>query len=159
MADADKLTDNDKDKLTRPPGYYSKGERSKIIRITKDHPFYRTSNKGNVSEPRLIMAKYLNRNLTKDDVVYHKDGDKDNNDISNLIVLTRREYHNIQSCARLERARARIDSKISVYKQRIIDSGIDPDTLSKDDTSGRWREVDRDREAYDRSRHRGEVEE
>lgn len=138
--------------LIRPPDYYSKGKRSRIVRIGKDHPYYRTSNKGNISEPRLIMAIHLGRNLTKDDIVYRKNDDYDDNAVDNLIVLTKREFFNIQSCARLERARDRIISKISVYKQRIIDSGIDPVTLIKDDANGRWREVDRDREAYERSR-------
>lgn len=138
--------------LISPPDYYSKGKRSRIVRIGKDHPYYRTSNKGNISEPRLIMAIHLGRNLTRDDIVYRKNDDYDDNAVDNLIVLTKREFFNIQTCVRLERARDRIISKISVYKQRIIDSGIDPITLIKDDPDGRWREVDRDREAYERSR-------
>ncbi len=160
MVEVDKMTDKDKKELNRPPGYYSKGERSRVIRVNKDHPYYRTSNKGNISEPRLIMAEHLGRNLTNDDIVYIKDGDHSNMSVDNLVVLTKREYHNIQTCARLERAVERINSKISVYKQRIIDSGIDPVTLTKDNPDARYREVDRDREAYDRSRrYRGEVEE
>lgn len=143
--------------LTRLPAYYDKGERSMIVHIGKDHPYYHTSNKGAISVARLIMAQHLGRNLTKDDIVYHKDEDKDNNDISNLIVLTKREYHNIQTHARLKRTLERVSSKVSIYRQRIIDSGIDPDTLNKEDSDGRWREVDRDREAYERSRHRVDV--
>ncbi len=146
--------------LIRPPGYYSKGERSRILRIGRDHPYYRTSNNGNISEPRLIMAEHLGRNMTKDDIVYVKDGNHSNMAVDNLVVLTKREYHNIQSCARLERAVERINSKISVYKQRITDAGIDPVTLIKSNPNDRFREVDRDREAYDRSRRRrGDVEE
>lgn len=141
------------DELIRRPSYYSKGERSKVVRIDRDHPYYRTSNKGSISEPRLIMAEHLGRNLTKDDIVYLKDGDHSNNSVDNMIVLTKREYHNIQSCARLERARDRIISKIAVYKQRITDSGIDPDTLTREASTDRCREVDRDKEAYDRGRH------
>ena len=146
--------------LTRPPDYYSKGDRSTILRINKDHPYYRTSNNGSISLPRLVVAERLGRNLTKDDIVYHKDENKDNNDIDNLVVLTKREYHNIQTYARLKRNAERLDSKLSLYKQRIIDSGIDPDTLVKEDPDDRWREVDRDREAFERSRgHREEIEE
>lgn len=141
------------DELIRRPGYYSKGERSKIVRVYRDHPYYRTSNKGSISEPRLIMATHLGRNLTKDDIVYLKDGNLNNNSVDNMIVLTKREYHNIQSCARLERARDRITSKIAVYKQHITDCGIDPDTLTREISSDRCREVDRDIEAYNRGRH------
>lgn len=160
MVEVDTLTDDDKLKLIKPPNYYDKGDRSVIVRVDKDHPYYRTSNKGNVSLPRLIMAEHLGRNLTNEDIVYHRDRNKDNNDISNLMVLTKREYYNIHSCARLERALERITSRISVYKQRIADSGINPETLIKDNPNARYREVDRDREAYDRSKaHRRSVEE
>ena len=165
MVRIDIMTDSDKNELTRAPGYYKKYKRSEILRIDKSHPYYRTSNKGNISEPRLIMAEHLGRNLTKDDIVYLKDGDVKNTAIDNLIVLTKREYFNIQTCARLEKARDRIISKISVYRQRIIDSGIDPaaldvgSTVAIDDPEGRWRQLDRDREAKDRSRRssRGEI--
>lgn len=153
MGTIDKLTDSDMKELTRPPRYYRKGERSRILRISRDHPYYRTSNRGGISEPRLIMATHLGRNLTKDDIVYLKDGNVNNNLVNNMIVLTKREYHNIQSCARLERTRDRIISKIAVYKQRITDSGIDPDTLTRETSTDRCREVDRDKEAFDRSRH------
>ena len=160
MVIVDEMTDNDKKELTRAPSYYNRYKRSKILRVDKDHPYYRTSNKGNISEPRLIMATHLGRNLTKDDIVYRKNEDLTNNAVDNFVVLTKREYFNIQTCARLERFRDRIISKISVYKQRIIDSGIDPTTLVKEDPTGRWREVDRDREAAERSRRgRGEYEE
>ena len=148
--------------LTRPPSYYSK-VRSKIIRIGKDHPYYRTSNKGNISEHRLIMAEHLGRNLTKDNIVCHKDDDSSNNEINNLIVLTRREFATIRDWKRLKIRRARIDSIISIYEQRIADAGIDLDTLSRSSDSisdGRYREVDRDREAFERSRrYSGSVDE
>ena len=161
MGEVSELTDSDKKELIRMPSYYrGSKKRSRVVRIGKDHPYYRTSNKGNISEPRLIMAEHLGRNLTRDDIVYLKDGNVDNKEINNLVVLTKREYHNIQSCVRLEIARERISSKISVYKQRIIDSGIDPVTLCKTNPDDRFRGVDRDKEAYERGRRgRGEPEE
>lgn len=146
--------------LAKPPSYYNKGIRSRIIRIDKDHPYYRTSNKGNISEPRLIMATHLGRNLTKDDIVYRKSDNYDDNSVDNFIILTRREFATIRDWKRLNKQRDRITSKISVYEQYMADYGIDPTTLTKSDPDGRWREVDRDREAFDRSRqHRGESEE
>ena len=146
--------------LVTMPSYYSKGKRSRVVRIGTDHPYYRTSNKGNISEPRLIMATHLGRNLTKDDIVYRKNDDYDNNAVDNLMVLTRREFATIRDWKRLKLLGARIASKISVYEQYIIDSGIDPITLERSNTNDRQREVDRDREAYERSRrYRGEVEE
>lgn len=48
--------------------------------------------KGNVKVHRLIMEQHLGRNLTKNEVVHHIDGNKKNNDISNLKVMTRGEH-------------------------------------------------------------------
>lgn len=60
-----------------------------------DH-FHHTLNdkdyKGYVYEHRYIVERYLNRPLSKSEVVHHKDGDKTNNDIENLEVLTRGEH-------------------------------------------------------------------
>ena len=150
------------EELITKPYYYKKDKRSKIVNINRDHPYYRTSNKGNISEPRLIMAEHLGRNLTKDDIIYHKDDDCDNNEVSNLICLTRREFATIRDLKRLKIRRERIDSIISIYEQRITDAGIDLDTLSRssDGIGDRHREVDRDREAFERSRrYSGETDE
>lgn len=138
--------------MVRPSRSYNNGKKYNMLRVNKDHPYYRTSNKGSVSESRLAMAAHLKRNLTNDDVVYHKDNNCNNNDISNLVVLTKKEYYNVQNYVRLKISRDRIISKISVYEQNIIDAGIDPITLEKNNPYDRYREVDRDRESYERSR-------
>ena len=44
-----------------------------------------------VSYSKWLMEKALNRKLTNNEVVYHKDGDTYNNDLSNLEVITRKE--------------------------------------------------------------------
>ncbi len=44
------------------------------------------------SEHRIIMEKLLGRPLEADEVVHHIDGNKWNNDLSNLTVVTRREH-------------------------------------------------------------------
>ncbi len=140
--------------LVNPPDYYHKATRSRIVRIGKDHPYYRTSNKGNISEARLIMAIHLGRNLTKDDIVYHKDDDSSNNETYNLIVTTRREFATIRDWKRLKRRRDRIISQMSIYEQYMLDAGIDPTTLIRSFEGNRYREVDRDRESYNRGRRR-----
>lgn len=146
--------------LIRLPNYYNKDNRSKIVRISRDHPFYRTSNRGNISEPRLIMAIHLGRNLTRDDIVYHKNDDNSDNELDNLIIVTRREFATIRDWKRLKKMKARIESQISVYEQYMIDAGIDSVTLTRSFANDRYREVDRDREAYERGRrHKGEAEE
>ena len=48
--------------------------------------------KGNVKEHRYIMEQYLGRKLNSNEVVHHKDGNKLNNNISNLQVMTKSEH-------------------------------------------------------------------
>ena len=43
---------------------------------------------------RVIYENYYNVQLTKNDIIHHKDGNKLNNDISNLERLTRAEHIN-----------------------------------------------------------------
>lgn len=135
--------------------------KNKMVRISKDHPYYRTSNKGSISEPRLVMAIHLGRNLTKDDNVYRKSDDYDDNSPDNLVVLSIKQFAAARERKRYKKLRTRIDSYISVYEQRLLDSGIEPaaldadTTLHVDDPEGRWRQLDRDREAFDRSRRYG----
>ncbi len=49
---------------------------------------------------RWVMQEYLGRELTIDEIVHHKDGNKLNNNIDNLIVLSRKSHgilHNPQT--------------------------------------------------------------
>lgn len=48
--------------------------------------------KGNVKEHRYIMEQYLGRKLKSNEVVHHIDGNRENNDIKNLQVMTRGEH-------------------------------------------------------------------
>ena len=41
---------------------------------------------------RLVMENYIGRYLNKDEVVHHKDGNKNNNDISNLELMKNSEH-------------------------------------------------------------------
>lgn len=61
---------------------------------SKDNKYIKLylSNGSVVDEHRYIMTNYLNRELSYNDVVHHKDGNKKNNDISNLELLSRKEH-------------------------------------------------------------------
>lgn len=48
--------------------------------------------KGNVKNHRYIMERYLGRKLNENEIIHHKDGNKLNNDINNLEVMTRSEH-------------------------------------------------------------------
>lgn len=41
---------------------------------------------------RYIMEQVLGRTLSRDEVVHHIDGDRTNNDLSNLVVMSRSEH-------------------------------------------------------------------
>jgi len=76
--------------------YFWKGGRYQSIKgyilIWKpDHP--KTNNKGYIYEHRLIMEKHIGRYLTKDEVVHHKNGIKNDNRIENLKLFSSNSEH------------------------------------------------------------------
>lgn len=43
-------------------------------------------------EHRVVMEKHLGRALNRSEIVHHIDGNRENNDISNLQVMSKREH-------------------------------------------------------------------
>ena len=59
-----------------------------LIRLLEDDPYYCMINTGGyVVEHRYVMAKHLGRPLTQEEEVHHIDGDRKNNNISNLQLV------------------------------------------------------------------------
>lgn len=56
-----------------------------------DHPF--SNKKGYVFEHRLVMEKFLDRYLTKQEVVHHKNKNRQDNRIENLILFPNQKEH------------------------------------------------------------------
>lgn len=58
------------------------------INVGLDHPMASASSPY-VGEHRLVMAEKLGRSLSSDEIVHHLDGDKQNNDPDNLVLVDR----------------------------------------------------------------------
>jgi len=62
------------------------------IWLDKSDFFYPMSNDGRVLEHRLAMARHLDRLLSKDEFVHHKNGVRSDNRLENLELTTRGEH-------------------------------------------------------------------
>jgi hypothetical protein len=68
-----------------------------IVYVDRVDPYFPMSSKkekwgGYVLEHRLVMARSLNRCLASNEIIHHKDGDKQNNTLSNLTIMTREKH-------------------------------------------------------------------
>lgn len=66
--------------------------RSRYVGMSDGYTRLYLSNKRVVSEHRWIMEQYLGRKLKPSELIHHKDGDRSNNEISNLELTTRKEH-------------------------------------------------------------------
>ena len=60
-----------------------------LIKLADTDPFYcMHNNHGYVAEHRLVIARHLGRPLVQGEIVHHIDGDKQNNQLNNLLLTT-----------------------------------------------------------------------
>lgn len=82
-----------------------------------------------IKEHRAVMEKHLGRKLSRDEHVHHIDGDRTNNDISNLVVLTRGEHSKIHREEEYKRGKIPFGTSNEKRKKKIIGVNKNGDTL------------------------------
>jgi len=73
-----------------PTGKESKSQRYVTVFVGKDHPMAQKS--GRVYEHRLVMSQHLKRPLKSWEYVHHLNGDKKDNRLENLVIVTIGEH-------------------------------------------------------------------
>lgn len=87
---------NSKNRLREKAANYRTGTTTRngyILELKNDERYSGT----HISQHRLVMEKHLGRNLSKDEVVHHIDKNKSNNNIENLMLLTKSDHARIHS--------------------------------------------------------------
>ena len=90
-----KLSDETKRKISEShkkhgPGHKKKRQDGYIVVHYPDHP--NSTKSGYVMEHKLVMEKHIGRYLEKDEVVHHKNGNRADNRIENLALMTFNEH-------------------------------------------------------------------
>ena len=84
---------------SRKPGYTRINGGYVHVRVPHDSPFISMASRGElyIAQHRLVMAEHLGRVLTRHEFVHHIDGDKANNAIENLKIMSNSEHASMHS--------------------------------------------------------------
>ena len=89
-----------------------------MVLLSPSDFFYPMANKrGYVLEHRLVMAKHLKRQLLQWEVVHHKNGIKDDNQIENLMILPNQNYH--VSDTHLKKYTKKLERQVKELQARV----------------------------------------
>lgn len=80
-------------------------------RLQNNHPRIKMASNNNILQHRLIMAEHLGRDLEPWEIVHHKNGNKHDNRIENLELLTHSNHLQV----------TKMQQKIIELEQRIIE--------------------------------------
>lgn len=94
------------------------------ICIGKNHKFSSMADsEGHTQSNRLVMAEYLGRPLTRHELVHHKDYNRDNDDITNLKLMSREEHRWIT-------IRDKLEQSITRNRARLKEDEIELEALN-----------------------------
>lgn len=79
-------------------------------------PHPKANSKGLYPLHRVLMENILNRQLGPKEVVHHKDGDKFNNEYSNLEVLTNRKHSSVHKAVDMVECKCSVCGKVFSVK-------------------------------------------
>jgi len=80
------------------------------------HPY--ANNIGYVREHRLVMEKHLGRYLTNNEIVHHKNHDRLDNNLDNLMIISKSLHSSIHNKGREKTRQERINLKKSWTEER-----------------------------------------
>ena len=97
------------------------------VTIESSNPFFcmvaqrdRKGRSGLIAEHRLVMAQFLGRALTKDEVVHHINGIKSDNRVSNLRVLSKHKHHSAMVQQDLQNRLRDVESRLTLMEAENV---------------------------------------